>query len=43
MQQVNRSSEVKNLSESDYAIIKIVMGKLLLLDPKPGDLTKTRL
>jgi len=50
-QQVNRSSKVKNLSESDYTInfikinykVKIVMGKLLLLDPKPGDLTKTRL
>ena len=39
-QQVNSSSEVKSLSESDYTIqIIIVMGKLLLLDPKPGDLT----
>jgi len=67
-QQVNRSSEVKSPSESDWTIIlnlmflpflfryawfkeaknfkiksEIVAGKLLLLDPKPGDLTKTRL
>ena len=49
-QQVNRSSKVNSLSESDYiyslslkAIDKNVLGKLLLLDPKPGDLTKTRL
>jgi hypothetical protein len=40
-QQVNKSSEVKSLSESDWTIL--VMGELLLLDPKPGDLTKTRL
>jgi len=51
-QQVNRSSKVKSLSESDWTIIKyvhmfnkkkIVMDKLLLLDPKLGDLSKTRL
>ena len=46
-QQVNKSSKVKSPSESDYTIIyqkiEIVMDKLLLLDPKPGDLTKTRL
>jgi len=41
-QQVNKSSKVKSLSESDWTIL-IVMGELLLLDPKPGDLTKTRL
>ncbi|KIN92736.1 hypothetical protein M404DRAFT_1009397 [Pisolithus tinctorius Marx 270] len=39
-QQVNRSSKVKSLSESDYLVSKWV--KLLLLDPKPGDLSKTR-
>ena len=39
-QQVNRSSKVKSPSESDWTINKkIVMDKLLLLDPKPGDLT----
>jgi len=37
-QQVNRSSKVKSPSESDWSI-KIVSDKLLLLDPKPGDLT----
>ena len=43
-QQVNRSSKVKNLSESDYIINKKMKWvKLLLLDPKPGDLSKTRL
>jgi hypothetical protein len=39
-QQVNRSSKVKSLSESDYINIWV---KLLLLDPKPGDLSKNRL
>jgi hypothetical protein len=53
-QQVNKSSKVKNPSESDWTyniLIKInyfynlfmVMDKLLLLDPKPDDLSKTRL
>jgi len=54
-QLVNRSSKVKSPSESDWTklnknnnikikiFILIVMDKLLLLDPKPGDLTKTRL
>jgi hypothetical protein len=42
-QQVNSSSKVKSPSESDYTIKKVVLDKLLLLDPKPGDLTKTRL
>jgi len=37
-QQVNRSSKVKSPSESDWTIF-IVADKLLLLDPKPGDLT----
>jgi len=41
-QQVNRSSKVKSLSESDYIKINIWV-KLLLLDPKPGDLSKNRL
>lgn len=42
-QQVNRSSEVKSLSESDYIQINSIWVKLLLLDPKPGDLSKNRL
>ena len=48
-QQVNWSSKVRSLSESDWTILynkyngKIVMDKLLLLDPKLGDLSKTRL
>ena len=38
-QQVNKSSKVKSLSESDY---NKIWDKLLLLDPKPGDLSKNR-
>jgi len=41
LQQVNRSSKDKTLAKATG--LQIVMGKLLLLDPKPGDLTKTRL
>jgi len=53
-QQVNKSSKVKSPSESDwtynilirkffYYYLFMVMEKLLLLDPKPDDLSKTRL
>jgi len=53
-QQVNKSSKVKSPSESDWTynillenlffnFLFMVTDKLLLLDPKPDDLSKTRL
>jgi len=37
------ASRGKKKRKATQIVINIVMDKLLLLDPKPGDLTKTRL